>query len=181
MFRFYGAGAGWGDYMKYLARVFLAVCLLTAFAGWADAGCVVENPALDYSNGTNLRDDKCDPKGNKKVSLETLLAGEDTTNDVIKVEQRFLSSGTKTADAQIKASPGFVHTVTCYGTDNAAVAGTIILYDNTAESGTVLWSWTIGALDYHIPFTVHLDATAATGLYLGYTTTTDVNCTVSYR
>jgi len=165
-------------------RFFLTMLLV--LSGWAfssppvHASCVVETSGA-YAEGDNIRDDKCDTSGNKKETLGTLIAGEDQAANVIRVEGQFLSSGTKTADAQIKATPGYVDVINCYGTDAAAVAGTIILYDNTAESGTILWSWTVGALDYHIPFDHQVHAIAATGIYLGYTTTTDVNCTVSYR
>lgn len=115
-----------------------------------------------------------------QIALQ-LMAGEDQTNNVQKVEQQFSYNGYKAADTQIKASAGFVHTVTCAGTDATATAGTIILYDNTAESGTKIWQWDVQAVALTSPVTVTLDAVAATGLYLGFTTTADVACTVTYR
>jgi hypothetical protein len=115
------------------------------------------------------------------VSLATLISGEDQTNNVLRVEGQFSYNGYKAADTQIKASAGYVHTVTCAGTDAAATAGTIILYDNTAESGTKIWQLDVAAVAMNTPFTVTLDAVATTGLYLGFTTTADVACTVSYR
>lgn len=111
----------------------------------------------------------------------TLISGEDTTNNVLKVEGQFSYNGYKAADTQIKASAGFVHSVVCAGTDATATAGTIILYDNTAESGTVIWRLDVAAVAMNTPSTVILDAVAATGLYLGFTTTADVACTVTYR
>lgn len=111
----------------------------------------------------------------------SLLSGEDQTNSVFRVEQQFSYNGYKAADTQIKASAGFVHTVVCAGTDATATAGTIILYDNTAESGTVIWRLDVAAVAINTPFTVVLDTVATTGLYLGFTTTADVACTVSYR
>lgn len=161
-------------------RLGLALGLLLCGVAPALADGFVESSGT-YAEGAQIRGNRYDTGGNQKVTLGTLLSGEDQTNGVMKVEQQFSSSGIETADVQIKASAGYVDSITCYGTDNAAVAGTIILYDNTAESGTIIWSWTVAALDYHIPFTVPLHVTAATGLYLGYTTTTDVNCTVVYR
>jgi hypothetical protein len=98
-----------------------------------------------------------------------------------RVRGDFLSSGEKTADAQIKSSAGYVDHMICAGTDNAAVAGTIILYDNTAESGTAIYTLRIAALDYHIPMVLPIQVATSTGIYLGYTTTTDVNCEVYYR
>lgn len=113
--------------------------------------------------------------------VASLLSGEDTTNSVFRVEQQFSYNGYKAADTQIKASAGFVHTVICAGTDATATAGTIILYDNTAESGTKIWQWDVQAVAITSPVTVILDTMATTGLYLGFTTTADVACTVSYR
>ena len=83
------------------------------------------------------------------------------------------------ADTQVKATAGFVHTVTC-GSDAAATAGTIILYDSAAESGTVVYTWTFPAANVPTA-TVILDVVMGTGIYMGYTTTADVDCVVSYR
>ena len=84
------------------------------------------------------------------------------------------------ADALIKTGPGFVHTLTCSSTDAAATAGTIKLYDNTAESGTVIVNLNPQAV-YYAPFTITLDVQFTTGLYIGYTTTNDMDCGVTYR
>lgn len=122
-----------------------------------------------------------DPNGNAKATLGTTLACEDVANDICKVEQRFSYDGNITADKQIKAAPGFVHQLVCIGTDAAATAGTIILYDNTAESGTIIFSWAVQAVAYTQPVVIPLNVSVATGIYLGFTTTADVTCTVSYR
>jgi multisubunit Na+/H+ antiporter MnhF subunit len=94
------------------------------------------------------------------------------------IEPRF-SYRAVSSDTLVVSGAGLLHTVAC-NSDAAATAGSIILYDNTAESGTVLWSWTVSAVEYQ-PFSVILDAAFATGLYIGYTTTADVNCTVTFR
>lgn len=120
-----------------------------------------------------------DVNGNLKVSLGTKIAGEDIANDVMKTEQRFSHSNV-TADAAVKSGAGFLHSITILPTDVAATAGTIVLYDNTAESGTVIGTIYIPAA-YVVPVTVTFDVSFATGLYLGFTTTNDVNVTVSYR
>lgn len=135
--------------------------------------------APTYDNG-DAAYTQMDVNGNTKVSLATLIAGEDLTNGVLKVEKQYTNSGVKTADAQIKASAGFVHTITFSPNDAVPTAGSIILYDNTAESGTQIFNWNVQATAF-IPFTVTLDVVATTGLYLGFTTTADVNVTVSYR
>lgn len=54
--------------IKQLACLIGFLCLL-AFPSLSDAGCVVESPTT-YSAGANLRDDKCDTSGSKKIVLE---------------------------------------------------------------------------------------------------------------
>ena len=111
--------------------------------------------------------------------IKQKLAGEDLTNDVTKVEQRF--SGTMVAaDTLIKTGAGFVHTLTFSCNDAAPTAGSFILYDNTAESGTVLFNHTFTTTPF-APCTVTLDMSFGTGLYAGFTTTADVNVSISYR
>jgi hypothetical protein len=119
-----------------------------------------------------------DVNGNLKDTLGTLIAGEDLTANVLKVEQRF-SYTNVVADAAIKSGAGFLHSVTMTS-DAAATAGTLILYDNTAESGTVIHTFTFEAA-YATSRTIILDVSFATGLYAGFTTTGDVSTTFSYR
>jgi hypothetical protein len=146
----------------------------------AQAACVVE-AATVYSAGTYLKDEKCDVNGANKVTLATQIAGEDVTNDILKVEQHFSYAGNKTADFQVKAGAGFVHNLVCSGTDATATAGSIILYDSLTEANTVIFSWAVLAIAYGTPITIPLDVVFLTGLYLGFTTTADVSCTVSYH
>lgn len=117
--------------------------------------------------------------GASEVTLGSQIAGEDLTNDVQKVEQRF-SLLNCTADTLVKSSAGFLHTLTFAQTDAAPTAGTIIIYDNTAESGTILQTVNFTTTVFN-PFTLTYDGSFATGLYIGFTTTADVNVTVSYR
>lgn len=123
---------------------------------------------------------QADANGNLKVAEQFEIPGGDSTADVMKVEQRFSSSGNMTSDTQIKGSAGFIHTLTFSCADAVPTAGSFVLYDNTAESGTVLFSWAIPAT-YFAPFTITLDVSAANGLYAGFTTTNDVNVVASYR
>lgn len=85
-----------------------------------------------------------------------------------------------TADAQIKAGAGFLHSLTFAPTDAAPTAGTIIVYDSLTETGTVLYSETFTTTPFR-GYTVTLDVAFGTGLYVGFTTTTDVGVTVSYE
>jgi len=144
----------------------VALCLLVALAGQATGQVDTFGRFQDIANTA------------WRVALVTLLAGEDVANDVQKVEQRFAYSAV-TADTAVKSAPGFLHAITCQS-DAAATAGSIIVYDNTAESGTQIWNWTVSAVEYQ-PRTLFFDVAFSVGLYVGYTTTADVNCTVSYR
>ncbi|MEQ1844158.1 MAG: hypothetical protein ABL983_01105 [Nitrospira sp.] len=115
------------------------------------------------------------------------LAGEDTVNDVQKVESRFtnLPSGATTsrvaADQLYKTGPGFVKGISCFS-DATATAGSVVIRDNTAAgAGDILWSFDVLAVAYTTPFSVLLEVPFQTGLYLDFTTTTDLFCTMSYR
>lgn len=114
-----------------------------------------------------------------QTSLGTLLAGEDLTNDVIKTEQRY-SYQLVAADTLVKTGAGFLHTITFSCNDAAPTAGSVIVFDNTAESGTQIFNHTFTTTPFD-PCTVIIDASFSTGLYIGFTTTNDVNVTVSYR
>ena len=77
-----------------------------------------------------------DAAGNVQTTLNTLIAGEDITNDRLKVEHQY--SGTYIATATtttVKSGAGFIHTLTIGET----AAGAITLYDNTAGSGTIIF------------------------------------------
>lgn len=120
-----------------------------------------------------------DENGNVLTSDATLKAGEDVANNVTKVEQRFIGV-TVTADNLVKTGAGFVHTVTFSCNDAAPTVGSIIIYNNTAESGQVLFNHTFTATPF-VPFTVTLDMEFTLGLFVGFTTTNDVNVSISYR
>lgn len=154
----------------------------------ADNAAAVGNPVrtgAKYNSATqtyadgDVADTQADVNGNTKITLGTLIAGEDLTIDVIKTEQRFSFSNV-TADTAVKSGAGFLHTVTIMPTDAAATAGTIVLYDNTAESGTIIGTITVTAA-WVAPVTLIFDCSFSTGLYVGFTTTADINVTVSYR
>ena len=113
------------------------------------------------------------------VFLPDTLSGEDVVNDAMKVEQRYAYS-LVAANAAVKSAPGLLHSLTFSCNDAAPTAGTIDVYDNTVASGTKIFSWTLPATAF-TPCSVIIDATFATGLYVAFTTTADVNVTVSYR
>ena len=122
-----------------------------------------------------------------KVTLATTLAGEDIVNDVLKTEERYLTTPTGGTDAMVaadqlyKSGPGYVRSITCYS-DATATAGTIALRDNTAAgAGNILWSFDVLAIAYNTPFTVDLQTPFSVGLYLDFTTTADMKCMVRFR
>lgn len=83
------------------------------------------------------------------------------------------------ADAQVKAAAGFLHCITFSCNDAAPTAGSIIVYDSLTEANTQIFNHTFTTTPF-VPFTVFFDCVFATGLYLGFTTTNDVNVSVSY-
>lgn len=132
-----------------------------------------------YADG-DVADLQVDANGYLKVREQYAPSFEDNTNNVAKVEQRFTSSGAVTSDTTVKTGAGFCHTVTIAQSDAAPTAGTIDIYDNTAASGTKIFSWNLTTTVF-MPFTVTLNVSVATGIYVDFTTTADVNVFISYR
>lgn len=118
--------------------------------------------------------------GGQWVQEQFAPAYEDNTNSVARVEHRYSTSGVLASDTLVKTGAGYIHTVTFTCNDAAPTAGSLILYDNTAESGTQILNHTFTTTPF-APCTVILDVPFATGLYAGFTTTNDVNVVISYR
>jgi hypothetical protein len=136
----------------------------------ADAPSYTEEKSVPLSS---------DLSGNARVTLGTTLAGEDTVAGVMKVEHRY-SYAFVQSDTAVKSTAGFLHALTFSCADAAPTAGSITVYDNTAASGTKIFEHTFTTTAF-MPFSVLIDATFGTGLYVDFTTTADVNVTVSYR
>ena len=173
--------------MRFLLSI-IAVLALSQISDVFASDCVVDTSTPTFMNGKRV-DSRCDENGRMKTSatLSDTLAGEDGTNDVLKVEERYLTiptGGTTAmiaADQLYKSGPGYVRGITCYS-DATATAGTIALLDNTvAGAGNTLWSFDVLAIAYNTPFTVDLQTPFSIGLYLDFTTTADVKCMVRYR
>lgn len=113
-----------------------------------------------------------DSSNNFQVTLGTKIAGEDITNDRMKVEHQYsglyISTATTTT---VKSGAGFLHTITIGET----AAGAITIYDNTAGSGTVLGVFKSSIAEQ----TFVLDITFSTGLTI--VTAAASKLTVSYR
>ena len=157
----------------------------------ADNAAAVGNPVrvgAKYNSSTqtyadgDIADNQADVNGNLKTTTATLMAGEDLTNDVMKVEQRFSYSGIVTSDTAVKSGAGFVHNITFSCTDAAPTVGTIAIRDATAAgAGTIIYTLDVIATTWFAPITIPLDVSFATGLFVDFTTTADVNVVCSYR
>jgi|SRR3990167_2757770 len=84
------------------------------------------------------------------------------------------------ADTLIKTGAGTLHSLTFTTDDAAPTAGTIKVFDSTTETGTEIYEENITTTAFK-GYTVILDVAFSTGLYVGFTTTGDVNCIVSYK
>lgn len=142
-------------------------------------GGVYNSSAPTFTTGQR-GDIQIDANGNLKTTEATKLAGEDLVNDVLKVEGRFSYSPVAVADVQVKSGAGFLHTITISCNDAAPTAGSLIVYDSLTETGTQIFNHTFTTTPF-VPLTVFIDSSFSTGLYLGFTTTADVNVTASYR
>jgi len=132
----------------------------------------VANAAAPTWTEGNQVSQSSDLSGNQRVTLGTLIAGEDLTVNVIKVEQRFTYAAiTSATTTTIKSGTGFLHAVTVTG----GTAGTITVFDNTAGSGTAIATFSsTNALATYI-----FDVSFSTGLTV--VTGAATNVTVSYR
>lgn len=84
------------------------------------------------------------------------------------------------ADGQVKAGVGVLHSLTFTCNDAAPTAGSIIVYDSLTETGTEIYNETFTTTPFR-GYTVLLDVAFKTGMYVGFTTTADVNVTVAYK
>lgn len=101
-------------------------------------------------------------------------------NGGLQVEEGPFTITRATADLQIKASAGFVHTINIGAITATPTAGLLTIYDSLTEAGTVLFAGWIFATQN--PVSVLLDARFATGLFVGYDATlTNVSVSVSFR
>lgn len=134
---------------------------------------------LPYDGTNNEYPAKVNSSGQLTISL---LAGEDQTNDVMKVEGQY-NVCIDDADVVCKSSAGFVHSVWCYGEDAAATAGRVRVLNATAAGAaetTEVWGSEFAAA-IASPSGQVLDVIMDTGIVIDWTTTADVKCGVSYR
>ena len=140
-------------------------------------GGVYNTSAPTLTNGQR-GDTQMDVNANTKTREGFAPGYENNTTGKAIVEENY-SMTRVTADGQIKASAGFVRHIS-FAATGTVTAGTITLYNNTAESGTVLWSGIIQVGT--APVTVPINADASTGIYVGYDgTVANVATHVSWR
>lgn len=173
------------QWMKYLAVIVGVPALvfalaLTAFSITTEQTGISGKQVYSYDTVTGL--------ARMQVVIKDILVlaggehiGATEDEGYQRVRVHATPSARVTADTQIKASAGWVGWITCNPTDATATAGTIIIYDNTAESGTILQQWDVLAAAYTTPIILPIQAVASTGIYIGFTTTNDMACTVFYR
>lgn len=113
-----------------------------------------------------------DVNQNLLVSLATLIAGEDLTNNVLRVEAQTNYTQTSSSTA-IKSSAGRLSGIFVSA---ASSTPTIKIWDNTVGSGSVLIDTftPVAATYYPFPF-----ANATNGIYITISGT--VSCTVFYK
>lgn len=93
---------------------------------------------------------------------------------------QFSTSAVVTTDTAVKSAAGFLQCIMISQNDAAPTAGSIIIYDNTAESGTQVFNWTLTTAVF-TPIQICPQRPMTTGIYIGFTTVGDVNVSVSYR
>jgi hypothetical protein len=112
-------------------------------------------------------------------SIYNQLSGVISGTSRIRVEPKFTHKLCQ-ADTLVKTGSGVLHTITFSCNDAAPTAGSIIVYDKTTEAAPIIYSETFTTTAFR-GFSVTLDIEFSTGLYVGFTTTADINCVVSYR
>lgn len=114
------------------------------------------------------------------VTLGTKIAGENITKDRMTVEESWVSSGVLTGDTLVLNGAGQIGYAIFTCNDAAPTAGSVIIYNNTAGSGTQVLNHTFTTTPF-VPFVVPLHQAIGTGIYVDFTTTNDVNVVILYR
>jgi len=91
----------------------------------------------------------------------------------------FFEAARRTTEGLVQSGQSVIHTITISPLTATPTAGLLTIYDNTAESGTVLFSeWVFAGA---VARTVILDCVARTGIYVGFDAAlANVSVTVTY-
>jgi len=116
-----------------------------------------------------------------RQTMTTKLAGEDLTNDVMKVEGQFnyLNIVAGRTTTTVKTGAGLLHAIIFNSV--ATATNTTTVYDNTAASGTKIATITPVATTTNIPQTAIYDVKFSTGLTLITETANGADMTIVYR
>jgi hypothetical protein len=152
----------------------------TVIGGSADGSPVTEAPVLtgaEYNVTPPTYDDgdkattQSDVNGNTRVREQYAPLYEDNVAQVAKVEQRYSPTYISTATTTtVKSGAGFLHRLIV----NGGTTGTIIIYDNTAASGTIIASFdttnAIASYEFNVTFATGLTivTSAATKLTVAW-------------
>jgi hypothetical protein len=125
--------------------------------------------------GTNVQTDNNNQQtALASTTLGTKLAGEDLTNDVMKVEARFtyfhISTNTTTV---CKSTSGYLKSITI---NNPGASETVTVYDNSAASGSI-----IAVIVPTVTCTLWFEDNLLTGLTIVTAGTTPCDITVNAR
>lgn len=113
-------------HLSFAFGIYVVLAVILSFS--------VVSPAVFGSAGSSSRG-IVDASGNATVTVGTLLAGEDQTNNRLMTLPKYSYNHiTSAATTVVKGSAGVLHTIVV----NTTAAGTITIYDNTAASGTVV-------------------------------------------
>lgn len=139
-------------------------------------GGVYNTSAPAPSNG-QMEPLQLDSSGNLQTNLFTKIAGEDLTNDVMKVEEQFsFQNITSATTTTIKSGAGVLRALVI---NKAVASATVAIYDNTAGSGTLIGTITMPATLLSNQASLNYSVKFATGLTIVTTGAQDI--TVSYR
>jgi hypothetical protein len=152
-------------------------------AGATDSGNPVKTGGVYNASAPTLTngqrgDTQMDVNANTKTREAYAPVYENNTTGKAVTEEVY-SNTRVTADGQIKASAGYVRSIS-FAATGTVTAGVVTLYDNTAESGTVVWSGTIQVGT--APVQVDIRREFITGIYVGYDgTIANVATNVAWR
>jgi hypothetical protein len=161
-----------------LLRAFVTgvTSVVSTFVGWLNSLVYGQYnstpPLLTSGQGAPLQQD---PYANLQVNSGTHVTGEDQVHDTMKVEEQFNYAYITTATTTNIAGASYLHLI---GTPPTASL-TITIYDNTTNSGQVLWSYAHAASPTYGPYNVFFDCKLTTGLTV--VTSAVCNVVVAWR
>ncbi len=103
----------------------------------------------------------------------------DKKANLLVVPPQYVKTVPVVADAAIVTGAGVLHTLIINTQDGTPVAGSFIIYDNTAASGRILYQEGNGTGTFR-GYSILLDCAFSNGIYVDFFTVTDVQVAVTY-